>query len=94
MFFVVCSEFVVSFCEGTFPEKGNQFAQKKRQCVVGKSSAQELFFSGNEEKPKKQSNVIGLSWAPGTRGALTSATAGYSQLPPHPRPPLLKMLQT
>ena len=41
-----------------------------------------------------QSNVIGLSWAPDTRGALTSATAGYSQLPPHPRPPLLKMLQT
>ena len=48
------TEFVVSFCEGTFPKKVNQFAQKKRQCVVGKSSAQELFFSGNEEKPKKQ----------------------------------------
>ena len=44
------TEFVVSFCEGTFPKKVNQ-------CVVGKSSAQELFFSGNEEKPKKQSSL-------------------------------------
>ena len=54
---VACCDFtesVVSFCEGTFPKKVNQFAKKKRQCVVGKSSAQELFFSGNEEKPKKQ----------------------------------------
>ena len=45
-----------------------------------------------------QSNVIGLSWAPDTRGALTSATAGYSRcrrgFDAHPRPPLLKMLQT